>query len=622
MNKKDENFNWAQTEFRRKFSNDYTSKEREELTKFYEESLTPIEEHEVVKGKVVSINDRDVIVNVGFKSDGLVPLSEFRSTPDLKVGDEVEVYVEKQENFQGQLMLSRKKAKLVSGWKKIQAALDNDQVLEGIVKRRTKGGLIVDIFGIESFLPGSQIDVKPIRDFDVFVGKMIEVKVVKINYNNDNVVVSHKILIEKDLEKQKGDILSNLEKGQILEGAIKNITAFGVFIDLGGVDGLLHITDISWGRVNHPEEVLELGQEIKVVVLDFSENKSRISLGMKQLTSHPWESLPETIEVGSKVKGKIVNLADYGAFLELIPGVEGLIHISEMSWSQHLRNPQNFVKIKDEVEAVVLTIDREERKISLGIKQLTEDPWKKKDLLEKYAVGTKSKGIIRNITKFGAFIELEEGIDGLLHVSDMSWTKKNKYPIESLKIGDELETVVLEIDVENKRLALGLKQLEENPWDTFEKVFEVGSVHKSTIIKKVDKGAILELPYGVGGFVGKRNLIKIDGKEAEVGEVLDFQVIDISKEEQKILLSHTATFSESKEKEKFRKRMARKFTTSKNFITAERPTLGDIEALASLKKGEKNSTTGDEKPFKKKISSSKQAIKGKTADKRESKENE
>lgn len=622
MNKKDENFNWAQTEFRRKFSNDYTSKEREELTKFYEESLTPIEEHEVVKGKVVSINDRDVIVNVGFKSDGLVPLSEFRSTPDLKVGDEVEVYVEKQENFQGQLMLSRKKAKLVSGWKKIQAALDNDQVLEGIVKRRTKGGLIVDIFGIESFLPGSQIDVKPIRDFDVFVGKMIEVKVVKINYNNDNVVVSHKILIEKDLEKQKGDILSNLEKGQILEGAIKNITAFGVFIDLGGVDGLLHITDISWGRVNHPEEVLELGQEIKVVVLDFSENKSRISLGMKQLTSHPWESLPETIEVGSKVKGKIVNLADYGAFLELIPGVEGLIHISEMSWSQHLRNPQNFVKIKDEVEAVVLTIDREERKISLGIKQLTEDPWKKKDLLEKYAVGTKSKGIIRNITKFGAFIELEEGIDGLLHVSDMSWTKKNKYPIESLKIGDELETVVLEIDVENKRLALGLKQLEENPWDTFEKVFEVGSVHKSTIIKKVDKGAILELPYGVGGFVGKRNLIKIDGKEAEVGEVLDFQVIDISKEEQKILLSHTATFSESKEKEKFRKRMARKFTTSKNFITAERPTLGDIEALASLKEGEKNSTTGDKKPFKKKISSSKQAIKGKTADKRESKENE
>ncbi|MCG8341148.1 MAG: 30S ribosomal protein S1 [Cytophagales bacterium] len=622
MNKKEKIFNGEPTKVNKKFGTDYTDKEREELNKFYEEALTPIKEHEVVKGTVVSINDRDVIVNVGFKSDGLVPLSEFRGMPDLKVGDEIEVYVERQENSKGQLVLSRKKANLVSGWNKIQAALDNDKVIEGLVKRRTKGGLIVDIFGIESFLPGSQVDVKPIRDFDVFVGKKIEVKVVKINHTNDNVVVSHKILIEKDLEKQKGDILSNLEKGQILEGVIKNMTAFGVFIDLGGVDGLLHITDISWRRVNHPEEVLELGQKVKVVVIDFDESKRRISLGMKQLTSHPWESLPAAIETGAKVKGKIVNVADYGAFLELIPGVEGLIHISEMSWSQHLRNPQNFVKIGDEVEAVVLTIDREERKISLGIKQLTEDPWTKKDILDKYAVGTKNKGIIRGMAKFGVFIELEEGIDGLLHISDMSWTKKSKHPTEALKVGDELETVVLEVDAENRRLALGLKQLEENPWDTFEKVFEVGSVHKGTIIKKVDRGAVLELPYGVEGFVVKRNLIKIDGKEAEVGEILNFQVIDISKKEQKILLSHTTTFAAPKEKEKLKKKAAKKFTAPRNLISAGKSKLGDIEALASLKEQIKNSAAVDEKSAKKKIESSEKATKGKVADKKEGEEKE
>ena len=620
MNKTEENFNWEQSEVDRKFNTDYTDQEREELTKFYEEALTPTKEHEVVKGTVVSINDRDVIVHVGFKSDGLIPLSEFRSIPDLKVGDEIEVYVEKQEDPKGQLVLSRKKAKLVSGWNKIQTALDNDTIIEGLVKRRTRGGLIVAIFGIESFLPGSQVDVKPIRDFDVFVGKKIEVKVVKINYTNDNVVVSHKILIEKNLEKQKDDILSNLEKGQILEGDIKNMTSFGVFIDLGGVDGLLHITDISWGRVNHPEEILELGQKVKVVVIDFDENKRRISLGMKQLTPHPWEILPEAIKPGAKVKGKIVNVADYGAFLELIPGVEGLIHISEMSWSQHLRNPQNFVKVGDEVEAIVLTIDREERKISLGIKQLTEDPWTKKHILDKYAVGTKHKGIVRSVVKFGVFIELEEGIAGLLHTSDMSWAKKSKHPAKSLQVEDELETVVLEIDVENKRLALGLKQLEENPWDTFEKVFEVGSVHQGTIIKKVDKGAVLELPYGIEGFVVKRNLIKIDGKESEVGEVLDFQVIDISKEEQKILLSHTATFA--KEKENFKKKTTKKFTPPRKLITPEKSKLGDIAALASLKEQIKNSAEGDEKPSKKKNENSKKATKGKGVDKKEDEEKE
>jgi small subunit ribosomal protein S1 len=560
---------------------EYSDAEKQQMEALYEGTMNTIEEKEVLTGTVVGITDRDVIINIGFKSDGLVPLNEFRDLPDLKPGDEVELFVEEQEDASGQLVLSRRKAKIVKAWEKIQSALDNDSVIEGMVKRRTKGGLIVDIFGVESFLPGSQIDVKPIRDFDVFVGKKMEVKVVKINYSNDNVVVSHKVLIEKDLEQQKAEILNNLEKGQVLEGVIKNMTNFGVFIDLGGVDGLLHITDISWGRINHPEEVLSLDETVKVVVLDFDEDKKRISLGMKQLTPHPWDSLPEDIQVGSKVTGKIVNVADYGAFLEILPGVEGLIHVSEMSWSQHLRNPSDFIKIGDEIEAVVLTLDRDERKMSLGIKQLTEDPWTKQDVLTKYAVGTKHKGIVRNLTNFGLFIELEEGIDGLVHVSDLSWTKKIKHPSEFVKVGEELEVQVLELDVENRRLALGHKQLEENPWDTFETIFSRGSVHKCTVISKTDKGAILELPYGIEGFATPKNLMKQDGSSAEVGESLDFKVLEFSKDEKRIVLSHTATFQEEKERPK--KKKPQKSAVNKINKEVEKSTLGDLEQLAALK---------------------------------------
>jgi small subunit ribosomal protein S1 len=506
--------------------------------------------------------------------------------PDLKSGDEVEVFIENQEDANGQLILSRKKAKILTAWKKIQAALDEDTIIEGIVKRRTKGGLIVDIYGIEAFLPGSQIDVKPIRDFDIYVGKKMEVKVVKINYANDNVVVSHKVLIEKDLEEQKARILNNLEKGQVLEGVIKNMTNFGVFIDLGGVDGLLHITDISWGRISHPEEVLNLDQKVNVVVLDFDDEKKRISLGMKQLTPHPWESLPEDIQVGTKVKGRIVNVADYGAFLEVIPGVEGLIHVSEMSWSQHLRNPQDFIKVGDELEAVVLTLDREERKMSLGIKQLTDDPWTKQDVLDRYAIGTKHKGIVRNLTSFGLFIELEEGIDGLVHVSDLSWTKKVKHPSEFVKVNDELEVVVLELDVDNKRLALGHKQLEENPWDTFATIFTHGSIHSCTILSRSEKGAILELPYGIEGSVGVKHLKKADGSLPEVGEALDFVVLEFSKDEKKIVLSHARTHEAEDEKEVKKKAPSNNAggKKKKNKEVAEsKTTLGDIEALSSLK---------------------------------------
>src|SRR5690349_13207194 len=463
------------------FGEGYSKDKRAEMEKMYSGTVTSVNSGEVVKGTVVSINDRDVVLNIGFKSDGLVPLAEFKEMTNLKIGDVVDLFIEERENAMGQLVLSRRKAKLVKGWEYVQKALDKDEVIEGFVKRRTKGGLIVDVFGIEAFLPGSQIDVKPIRDFDIYVNKSIEVKVVKINYTNDNVVVSHKVLIEKDIEQQKAAILTNLDKGQVLEGVIKNMTNFGVFIDLGGVDGLLHITDISWGRISHPEELLKLDQTVKVVVLDFDEDKRRISLGMKQLTPHPWDSLSAEIQIGSKVKGRIVNVADYGAFLELQPGVEGLIHVSEMSWSQHLRNPQDFIKVGDEIEAVVLTIDREERKMSLGIKQLTEDPWTRADVLSKYAVGTKHKGIVRNLTNFGLFIELEEGIDGLVHVSDLSWTKKIKHPSEFVKVGEQMDVVVLELDAANRRLALSHKHLEENPWDTFETVFTIGSVHKCTI---------------------------------------------------------------------------------------------------------------------------------------------
>lgn len=568
------------------FDDDYSTADREAMEKLYSDTLTEITEKELISGTVVGVTDREVIVNIGFKSDGLVSLSEFRDMPDLKAGDEVQVYIEEQENANGQLVLSRRKAKIVKAWESIQGALDHDEVIEGFVKRRTKGGLIVDVYGVEAFLPGSQIDVKPIRDFDIFVGKSMEVKVVKINYANDNVVVSHKVLIEKDLEQQKAEILNNLEKGQVLEGVIKNMTNFGVFIDLGGVDGLLHITDISWGRINHPEEVLSLDEKVNVVVLDFDDNKQRISLGMKQLTDHPWDSLDKDIDVGSKVKGRIVNVADYGAFLEIIPGVEGLIHVSEMSWSQHLRNPSDFISVGDEIEAVVLTIDREERKMSVGIKQLTEDPWTKQDVLVKYAIGTEHKGTVRNLTNFGLFIELEEGIDGLVHVSDLSWTKKIKHPSEFVKVGEDLEVKVMELDIENRRLALSHKHLEENPWDTFETVFTKGSVHKCTVTGVSDKMAIVELPYGLEGQVLPKNLKKEDGVRANEGETLDFKVFEFSKDDKRIVLSHTAVWDAEAEQPKAPKKAAggkKGNTLDKINKEVEKSTLGDLDALSALK---------------------------------------
>lgn len=585
-------FDWEAFD-RKGFGEGYSKTDRENLLTLYSGTVTSVDESEVVEGVVVGINDRDVILNIGFKSDGLVPLAEFKDLPNLKIGDIVDLFIEERENAMGQLVLSRRKAKLVKGWQRVQIALDKDEVIEGFVKRRTKGGLIVDVFGIEAFLPGSQIDVKPIRDFDIYVNKNIEVKVVKINYTNDNVVVSHKVLIEKDIEQQKAAILTNLDKGQVLEGVIKNMTNFGVFIDLGGVDGLLHITDISWGRINHPEEVLKLDQTVKVVVLDFDQDKKRISLGMKQLTPHPWAALPVEIQVGSKVKGKIVNVADYGAFLELQPGVEGLIHVSEMSWSQHLRNPQDFIKVGDEIEAVVLTIDREERKMSLGIKQLTEDPWTRQDVLGKYAVGTTHKGVVRNLTNFGLFIELEEGIDGLVHVSDLSWTKKVKHPSEFIKVGESLDVKVLELDAANRRLALSHKHLEENPWDTFETIFTIGSVHKSTVISKNDKGAVLELPYGIEGFCSAKNLVKEDGGKIEAGDSLDFKVLEFSKDDRRIVLSHKAIWSAEEEKAapattasaaaKKKTAPAKGKTIDKINQESEKSTLGDLEALSALK---------------------------------------
>jgi len=579
---KQEDFNWEKFETKG-FGEGYSKAERAEMEKLYDQTLNEITEKEVIKGTVVGINDKDVIINIGFKSDGLVPRTEFRDLPDLKIGDEVDLFIEEQENSLGQLVLSRKKAKMVRAWADIEAALENDSVIEGLVKRRTKGGLIVDIYSVEAFLPGSQIDVKPIRDFDIYVGKKMEVKVVKINHANDNVVVSHKVLIEKDLEKQRAEILNNLEKGQVLEGVIKNMTNFGVFIDLGGVDGLLHITDISWGRINHPEEVLNLDDKVQVVVLDFDDDKKRISLGMKQLTAHPWDSLSANLEIGSKVQGKIVNVADYGAFLELAPGVEGLIHVSEMSWSQHLRNPADFVKVGDEIEAVVLTLDKEDRKMSLGIKQLTEDPWTKEDMGTKYAVGAKHKGVVRNLTNFGLFLELEEGIDGLVHVSDLSWTKKIKHPSEYVKVGDELDVVVLELDVDNRRLALGHKQLEENPWDTFESIFPAGSVHKCTVVSKNDKGAVLELPYGLEGFATIKNLEKEDGSVVEVGEALDFKVTEFSKDDKRIVLSHTATFREDASAKAKKSGSGKRTSTPSTDSSAEKSTLGDLDALSALK---------------------------------------
>jgi len=588
-------FDWDRIESKKGFGSGYTKDEMATLEAMYSETLFVVEEKSVVKGIVVDITDRDVVLNIGYKSDGLVALSEFRDLEGLKIGDVVDVYVENQEDKNGHLVISRKKARVVSAWNQIREALENDIIIEGLVKRRTKGGLIVDIFGVESFLPGSQIDVKPIRDFDIYVGKKMEVKVVKINNTNDNVVVSHKVLIEKDIEEQKSLILNNLEKGQVLEGVVKNMTNFGVFIDLGGVDGLLHITDISWGRVNHPEEVLKLDDKINIVVLDFDEDKKRISLGMKQLTPHPWDALTEEVVVGSKIKGKVVNVADYGAFLELIPGVEGLIHVSEMSWSQHLRNPSDFLKVGDEVEAVVLTLDREERKMSLGIKQLTEDPWTKADVLTRYAVGTKHSGIVRNLTNFGLFLEMEEGIDGLVHLTDLSWTRKIKHPSEIVKVNEPLDVQVLELDVENRRLALGHKQLEENPWDTFETIFYVGSTHKGTINSKNDKIAIIELPYGIEGIAALKTLSKEDGTHSEVGEALDFKVVEFSKEDKKIVVSHSATYISEETVEKkpkatgvTRKKAKGDSETSEaangnSNNAAATSTLGDLEALSALK---------------------------------------
>lgn len=581
-------FDWDRVESGKGFGTGYTSEELAQLESMYSQTLFTVEEKAVVKGIVVDITDRDVVLNIGYKSDGLVALSEFRDIEGLKIGDEVDVYVENQEDRNGHLVISRKKARVVSAWNQIKEALENDVILEGLVKRRTKGGLIVDIFGVESFLPGSQIDVKPIRDFDIYVGKKMEVKVVKINNTNDNVVVSHKVLIEKDIEEQKSLILNNLEKGQVLEGVVKNMTNFGVFIDLGGVDGLLHITDISWGRVNHPEEVLKLDDKINVVVLDFDEDKKRISLGMKQLTPHPWDALAADVEVGSRVKGKVVNVADYGAFLELMPGVEGLIHVSEMSWSQHLRNPSEFLKAGDEVEAVVLTIDREERKMSLGLKQLTEDPWTKADVLTRYAVGTKHSGTVRNLTNFGLFLEMEEGIDGLVHLTDLSWVKKIKHPSEVVKVGEKLDVVVLELDVENRRLALGHKQLEENPWDTFETIFFIGSSHKGTIISKSDKNAVIELPYGIEGTATIKNLTKQDGSHSEIGETMDFKVTEFSKEDRRIVVSHVASYqaeepAEKKAKSGGKKKKEEGSEAAAQTNTPATSTLGDLEALSALK---------------------------------------
>ncbi len=561
---------------------------REELTSKYDDTLNVVKDKDVVIGKVISMNKREVVVNVGYKSDGIVSMNEFRYNPDLKIGDDVEVYIESQEDKKGQLILSHKKARAARSWDCVNEALENDKVIMGYIKCRTKGGMIVDVFGIEAFLPGSQIDVKPIRDYDVFVGKTMEFKVVKINHEFKNVVVSHKALIEAELEQQKKDIISKLEKGQVLEGTVKNITSYGVFIDLGGVDGLIHITDLSWGRVTHPEEVVALDQKLNVVILDFDDDKKRIALGLKQLTPHPWDALDANLKVGDKVKGKVVVMADYGAFVEIAPGVEGLIHVSEMSWSQHLRSAQDFMKVGDEVEAVVLTLDREERKMSLGIKQLKADPWDTIDT--DYAVGSKHTAKVRNFTNFGVFVEIAEGVDGLIHISDLSWTKKIKHPSEFTQTGADIEVQVLEIDKENRRLSLGHKQLEENPWDVFENVFTVDSIHEGTIIEMMDKGAVIALPFGVEGFATPKHLVKEDKSQAKVDEKLQFKVIEFNKDSKRIILSHSRIFEdaqkangeETEEKKDNRKKKSSK-KSEQPIISVEKATLGDIEELAALK---------------------------------------
>ncbi|HEY9123303.1 MAG TPA: 30S ribosomal protein S1 [Bacteroidales bacterium] len=563
----------------------YAADVKAQFEAMYDKTLSTIAENEVVEGTVISMNKREVVVNIGYKSEGVVSLNEFRYNPDLAIGDKVEVYVESQEDKKGQLLLSHKKARALRSWDRVNEALEKDEIIKGYIKCRTKGGMIVDVFGIEAFLPGSQIDVKPIRDYDAFVNKTMEFKVVKINHEYKNVVVSHKALIEAELEQQKKDIISKLEKGQILEGTVKNITSYGVFIDLGGVDGLIHITDLSWGRVNHPEEIVQLDQKLNVVILDFDDDKKRIALGLKQLTSHPWDSLSADLKVGDKVSGKVVVMADYGAFIEIAPGVEGLIHVSEMSWSQHLRSAQEFLKVGDTVEAVILTLDREERKMSLGIKQLKADPWEK--IEEKYAINSKHKAKVRNFTNFGVFVEIEEGVDGLIHISDLSWTKKIKHPAEFTSIGEEIEVVVLDIDKENRRLSLGHKQLEENPWDVFETIFTPDSIHEGTIVEIFDKGAMIALPYGVEGFATPKHLVKEDGVMAKVDEKLEFKVIEFNKTAKRIILSHSKVYEDAKKAEETAAKKAEEPATRKAGkkvkANIEKTTLGDITELAALK---------------------------------------
>ena len=559
---------------------------KEDQEKAYDNTLNKVNEREVVEGTVISMNKREVVVNIGYKSDGIIPMSEFRYNPDLKPGDKVEVYIENQEDKKGQLVLSHRKARLSLAWDRVNQALESQEVIKGFIKCRTKGGMIVDVFGIEAFLPGSQIDVKPIRDYDVFVNKTMEFKVVKINQEFRNVVVSHKALIEAELEAQKKEIVSKLDKGQVLEGTVKNITSYGVFVDLGGVDGLIHITDLSWGRVSDPHEVVELDQKINVVILDFDEDKRRIALGLKQLTPHPWDALNQDLKVGDHVKGKVVVMADYGAFVEIAPGVEGLIHVSEMSWSQHLRSAQDFLKVGDEVEAVILTLDRDERKMSLGIKQLKADPWENID--ERYPVGSQHKAKVRNFTNFGVFVEIEEGVDGLIHISDLSWTKKVKHPSEFTQIGAEIDVVVLEIDKENRRLSLGHKQLEENPWDTFANVFTEGAVFDGTITDILDKGAVVSLPHGVEGFVTPKHLVKQDGTQAQVGETLPFKVIEFNKDTRRIYLSHSRVYEDQIREERNEQRRNQRRNNKREEAPviqnqAASTTLGDIDALAALK---------------------------------------
>ena len=573
-------FNWDEFE-----NGAHAEASKSDLTKAYDETLNKIQEHQVVEGTVISVDKKEVVVNIGYKSDGIIPASEFRYNPELKAGDKVEVYVENQEDKRGQLVLSHKKARLQKSWENINKALENDEVIQGYIKSRTKGGMIVDVFGIEAFLPGSQIDVHPIRDYDVFVGKTMEFKVVKINQEFRNVVVSHKALIEAELEAQRKEIISHLEKGQILEGTVKNITSYGVFVDLGGVDGLVHITDLSWGRVSDPHEVVALDQKINVVILDFDEEKKRIALGLKQLTQHPWDSLDPNLKVGDHVKGKVVVMADYGAFVEIQPGVEGLIHVSEMSWSQHLRSAQEFMKVGDEVEAVILTLDRDERKMSLGIKQLKEDPWETIEM--KYPVGSKHVAKVRNFTNFGIFVELEEGVDGLIHISDLSWTKKVKHPSEFTSQGSEIEVVVLEIDKENRRLSLGHKQLESNPWDEYEAIYTPGSIHEGKITESMDKGAVITLSEGGEGFATPKHLVKQDGTQAQLGEVLPFMVIEFVKDTKRIILSHSRTFEEVKEEPRRQRPAAQ--SKPKNDAAAINnvaagTSLGDLGVLADLKK--------------------------------------